>query len=262
MIGPQHPAYDYQLAGRGELVITDLTTARRDHATLELPQGFARVLVFDAREQVVGELGPGAPTAIVVGPGRYSVYVWRGKHSLTAQVSVARGARHVVRWDDLVAGVPPSVREKGGAAPPRLAVAAGVVRSAAGTLGAVPSLRVEWRPSAWSLGADVGSGRGEMFRESSAVAFAGYARSMRRHDFELRAGVEAAAGAIWQHVDRGPSRASATATAAITGGVLFHATDTLLLELSGQLQTTLLERDDAVTAVPGWAAWLGVVVAF
>ena len=42
IVGPQHPAYDYHLAGRGELVLTEL---HHPSAALDLPGGFDRLLL-------------------------------------------------------------------------------------------------------------------------------------------------------------------------------------------------------------------------
>lgn len=58
--GPQHPAFDYKLAGEGELVLTEVLARG---ATLSLPQGFDRLLVVDEEHRrVVAELLPGPRT--------------------------------------------------------------------------------------------------------------------------------------------------------------------------------------------------------
>src|SRR5439155_1760197 len=51
VVGPQHPAYDYRLSGKGDFVLTDLL---RPSGVLELPAGYDRLLVLaEPREQVV-----------------------------------------------------------------------------------------------------------------------------------------------------------------------------------------------------------------
>jgi len=55
--GTQHPAYDYQLAGQGDLVLSELW---RPNSALELPSGFDRMLVSGVvRDQVLAELPAG-----------------------------------------------------------------------------------------------------------------------------------------------------------------------------------------------------------
>ncbi len=71
--GPQHPAYDIELAGTGDLVMTDL---RATSAGLVLTQALeGRFFVRDEAGGLVVELlkVPGRPTELGLAPGRYQV---------------------------------------------------------------------------------------------------------------------------------------------------------------------------------------------
>lgn len=75
MSGPQHPAYDIQLAGSGDLVMTDI---RATSAGLTLPEElFGRIHLRDASGRLVAELDKPAGRVIELGlaPGRYDVLV-------------------------------------------------------------------------------------------------------------------------------------------------------------------------------------------
>jgi len=111
-IGPQHPTYDYQLTGRGELVLSDL---RQPSASLEVPPGFDRVLLIAlAREQVVAELPQGARgSRLWIPAGEYMVYLWRGGQPFGGRVFVREGEARVLDQAELRATTPPQLRTKG-----------------------------------------------------------------------------------------------------------------------------------------------------
>jgi hypothetical protein len=101
LAGPQHPAYDYELSGQGELVLTELD---RPTAILAMPAGFDRLLVVDlARDQVIAELATDARPRLAVQPGRYAVRAWRGGKGFAGDVAVAAGQTHQVTWTELSA---------------------------------------------------------------------------------------------------------------------------------------------------------------
>ncbi len=71
--GPQHASYDFQLAGKGDLVMTDL---RATSASLVLPSELAgRVYVRDAQGQLIAEVHklPAQPILLGLPPGRYRI---------------------------------------------------------------------------------------------------------------------------------------------------------------------------------------------
>jgi hypothetical protein len=97
--GPQHPAYDIQLQGTGDLVMTDL---RATSASLTLGQDLAgRFFVHDADERLTAELYKPAGRAIELGlaPGTYWVRVDLPEGLYEAQVKLADGTHTVVSRD-------------------------------------------------------------------------------------------------------------------------------------------------------------------
>jgi hypothetical protein len=91
--GPQHAAYDIQLAGTGDLVLTDL---REITAGLALDGAVdGRIYVRDAAERLVVELRkqPGRDVEIGLAPGAYRVTLDEGTRLSEAQVQVAAGTR-------------------------------------------------------------------------------------------------------------------------------------------------------------------------
>src|SRR5262249_47612399 len=106
----QHPAYDYRIAGKGELVLTEL---RRPTAALELPEGFDRALVvLVKRDQVLAELTSDATRAVAVRPGEYAVRVWKSGRTFAGRVQVSEGQRRAVAWSELASITPPAVAAK------------------------------------------------------------------------------------------------------------------------------------------------------
>lgn len=94
LLGPQHPSYQYDLAGAGELVLTELGRAQ---ATLSLSVGAPGDLfmVFDAHENLVAEVtfaGLRAPS-LALPAGRYRVTRRRGDRAAVGEVSLPVGAK-------------------------------------------------------------------------------------------------------------------------------------------------------------------------
>ncbi len=90
--GPQHAAYEIQLAGSGDLVMTDLRTST---ATIELGKDVGgRVFIRDSQGNLEAELhkSKGAGTvALALEPGVYRITVDDGGHVLRASIRVAEG---------------------------------------------------------------------------------------------------------------------------------------------------------------------------
>lgn len=101
--GAQHAAYDIQLAGSGDLVMTDL---RETSAQLVLSEPIGgRIFVRNAEGQLVAELykPPGSsPVGLALEPGRYQVSVDDGQLLFRAELSIQKGRRAVLERDDLV----------------------------------------------------------------------------------------------------------------------------------------------------------------
>jgi hypothetical protein len=86
--GPQHPAYDIQLAGTGDLVLTDL---RAHGASLVLEDQIAgRVFVRDGAGRLLVELRkePLYPVQLGLAPGRYRVTIDADGRAFEAVVSL------------------------------------------------------------------------------------------------------------------------------------------------------------------------------
>ncbi len=89
--GPQHPAYDMQLSGTGDVVITDL---RSTEATLVLPSALrGRITIVDQSGRVAVELTKeaGEPLSLALPDETYSVHVDNGSGEFVATVTLDRG---------------------------------------------------------------------------------------------------------------------------------------------------------------------------
>jgi hypothetical protein len=107
----QHPGYEYRLAGKGELVLTEVA---QPSASLELPANFERALiVLVRRDQVLAELTSDAARRVALAPGEYAVRVWKGTRAYAARVTVVAGDAKKVTWSDLQAVSSPAVAGKG-----------------------------------------------------------------------------------------------------------------------------------------------------
>lgn len=112
-VGPQHPTYDIQLAGTGDLVMTDLRAAS---ATLVIDaevQG--RVFVRDADGHLAAELRKTTPYPVELGlePGRYRITVEREPSVSEGQVELRAGARTQLASAQLAPAVLIATRTRG-----------------------------------------------------------------------------------------------------------------------------------------------------
>jgi len=111
--GPQHAAYDIQLAGTGDLVITDL---RATDARLVLDEALlGRVYVRDSSGRLVVEMRkePHYPVELGLQPGRYEISVDRDGALYNATVAVAAGQATQVLQSDLTALPQVAARARG-----------------------------------------------------------------------------------------------------------------------------------------------------
>ncbi len=98
--GAQHPAYDIQLAGSGEWIVTNL----RDSAAgvVLAADVVGRVLLRDDRGHLVAELRKGAAEiALSVPAGRYDVRVLQPGKAFSTTITVGAGERTTVAKDGL-----------------------------------------------------------------------------------------------------------------------------------------------------------------
>lgn len=230
LIGPQHPAYDYRLAGQGELVLTELS---KPDAAIGLPEGFDRILVIQLlRDQVLAELPMGATNQIAVPPGDYVVRAWKNGKVLTARVTVRQSELRMVRLAELEPAAPNFTANKGNdpnlpatenlplppPSPPNLVINAtsrprnepqfsmgvGVQRAASDPATLLGALNMSLRSSklhGYTFSFNLGIGRGPNYTEAALLFLGGYRWSLERGIFRGRIGVEAGGGVVIQSVD-------------------------------------------------------------
>ncbi len=100
-VGPQHANYDFQLAGSGDLVLTDL---RGTAAQLVIePAAKGRFYVRDRRGHLVAELNKSAerPMRIGLDPGVYEITYEMGGRVSRGRVTLGRGDEVALRTSDL-----------------------------------------------------------------------------------------------------------------------------------------------------------------
>jgi hypothetical protein len=120
--GAQHPSYDINLSGTGEVVITDL---RQTSATLVLGEQLdGRIFVHDAKQELVVELFKpyGRRVELGVEPGRYEVRVEREAAALLAKPTIAEGARVVLDPAQFTPTTPEPTLARGGVERPPFAL--------------------------------------------------------------------------------------------------------------------------------------------
>jgi hypothetical protein len=91
LAGAQHPAYDFQLAGAGDLVLTDLTD---NPGTLVLPVDLeGRIFIRGKGGRLIAEFGkmPGKALTLGLKPGEYSISVLHGGALKKTKVEVKQG---------------------------------------------------------------------------------------------------------------------------------------------------------------------------
>ncbi len=95
--GPQHPNYDFELHGSGDVVITALG-AMASTMLFEKHMG-GHYFVRDGRGRLVAELDkiPGRRVELGLEPGRYKVNLHRADKVLTTDVTLVRGKRMQVK---------------------------------------------------------------------------------------------------------------------------------------------------------------------
>ena len=112
--GVQHPSYDINMSGTGDVVMTDV---RQLSATLVLAEDVdGRFFVRNAAQELIVEVYKpyGRTVALGVEPGTYEVRVEREKTALLAKVNVADGGRQVIDRSHLNPTILESTRSRGG----------------------------------------------------------------------------------------------------------------------------------------------------
>jgi hypothetical protein len=282
-VGPQHAAYDYHLAGRGDLVLTELL---RPSAVLDLPAGFDRLLlVAPVRFEVVAELGPRSAHRIAVGAGDYELRAWRGAQAFAGRVRVGQWQELKVAAAELQPVAAGAVSLKGGGdgepevlalhAPPPEARERGpwAVTAAAGLAQGVAD-----GASLGVLRAGVDRSHGEQWRLAALlIAGTGRAVGMRENRFgaellpsvwtgrgALRAGIGLGigGGVALERTDAGQTHWSGLAWVSPTASLELRLTARVAVGVGGELPVTLLRRDDRIALAALPAAWLALARSF
>lgn len=111
--GAQHPTYEINLTGAGDVVITDV---RQTTARLVLDDALeGRAFVRTPSRLLVAELykPAGREVEIALPPGAYDVKVERGRHTVGATVTVAADTRALVGAAQLAPAAPEPTRRRG-----------------------------------------------------------------------------------------------------------------------------------------------------
>jgi len=100
--GPQHPNYDFELAGSGDIVITALG-AMASTMLFEKAIG-GRFFIRDARGRLVAELEkiPGRRIELGLDPGRYRVNLHQNDRVFTTEITLRRGRRSALESDTFI----------------------------------------------------------------------------------------------------------------------------------------------------------------
>ncbi len=102
LVGPQHPTFRYEIHGRADLILTNVTR-REGRATVELPPGHAfLVMQGSADGSVVAEVGAlDRARTLSVKPGRYFVRSRARDHLLEGTIVAEAGQRVTVAEREL-----------------------------------------------------------------------------------------------------------------------------------------------------------------
>ncbi len=260
--GPQHPAYDYQLSGQGELVLTELV---RRSAALRLPGGFDRLLVQEqSTGQVLAEVGSGSSARLAVPPGRYRLSGTAGGKTLVATTSVAADQERSIDRRDFEERATSRASAKGdvaiaarpgtGAKPRSHGVlaAAGIARGIAQPLGVVAAGHVGVRPlqrAGWTLGLDVATGTSPGLRESMGFASVGYRIVAGRGRLQVGGAFELGSGAVVQDLDGAATAWTPAALSSLRLGGAVFVTPRAAVSLEVALPVALLRKDGATSVV-------------
>jgi hypothetical protein len=267
LAGPQHPAYDFRLSGQGELILTELA---QPSAALALPDGFDRALVIEvARDQVIAELGPGAPSHVAVTPGRYGVRMWKGTQAYEGRVLVTSNSVRGVRWDELSKVTLPAPQAKGdvdaGAAasslPFAISAALSVRSGIADELDVLGGVRLgvrSLRKTGRALELDIVTAGNGIVRETSVFAFGIYRLGIGDGRLRGWAGAEVGLGAVFQASTSSASTGAIAASPMLGTSLGITRSVAIALELHAPATFLVKDGDPAVVVVPSIS--LGAVI--
>jgi hypothetical protein len=120
--GAQHPSYDINLSGTGEVVMTDL---RQTSTTLVLGAELdGRFFIRNAKRELVVELYKplGRKVELGVEPGSYEVHLEREAAAFVAKPKLDEGVQVVLEPAQFTPTMPEPTRRRGGLGPPPFSV--------------------------------------------------------------------------------------------------------------------------------------------
>jgi hypothetical protein len=120
--GAQHPSYDINLSGTGDVVMTDV---RQTSATLVLGEDLeGRFFIRNAAHELIVELYKprGRKVELGVEPGAYEVRIEQTTGSLLAKTQIADGAQVLLEPRQFGLAPVEATRQRGGAAEPKFGV--------------------------------------------------------------------------------------------------------------------------------------------
>ncbi len=281
LAGTQHAAYDVRLAGRGELVLTELSGRP---AQVEIDAGVERALIVNlVRDQVIAEVGAGAGRRVAVAPGHYMVRAWRGGEVGTASFKIAAGEARALAWASFApatagrgqakgdsmfvadptmtpSDAPAAARPEGSRAPSMryaLFTGVGMQQGASRASGVSPALHAGVRsaePTGPTLAVAFATSAAKDVTETLALGLAGYRLGARRGVFEIATGLDIGGGVVVQRLD-GQSGATGVVAAGPVAGAAY-VVGRWTLGVSGRLLGLGFRRngENALVASPG--AWL------
>jgi hypothetical protein len=112
--GAQHPSYEINLSGTGDVVMTDVRQTTAALVLGDALEGRLFVRIAGTREPVV-ELAKSRGRTVEIGvpPGSYDVRIERDKSALVAKASVPDGARVVLTGSEFIATAVETTRRRG-----------------------------------------------------------------------------------------------------------------------------------------------------
>lgn len=276
-VGPQHPAYDYHLAGRGDLVLTQL---QQPSAVLDLPSTFDRLLLVSTpREQVLVELGPRSAHRIAVPSGTYQLRAWKGMQTFGARVTLVQGQELRLAASELIPMYSGNAVAKGDVAPETvvsmaaapngqawlpwsIAVEFGMQEGAAKNVvlgGGRLSLERRFGAKRLAVAINAGTGRAPGMRENRVTAEVLPSWWLGTGRVGAGLGLGLGAGTGVERIDgSGHIQWSGLAFASPTALVEVGLGHRFALHANAELPLTLLRRDNQIVATALGAAWLGL----
>ncbi len=228
--GPQHPVYEYQLSGTGDVVLTRVGGAG---SALSFPAGEAtRYFVASAAREVVAEVvaHPTRRTRLVLPPGKYRLVRRDGRQTSAAVIEVLAGRDQPIEGAAFRETPVELALAKGrrGTEGSELTLGLALTALGPGALGASGELGAgyAWRGSEWVVGSYVGVGQssgsvsGIAYRLRRSNALALLLRRLPAAYLELRAGAAAGVTLLQQEVESiGHSGLAPVALGAVALGV-------------------------------------------